>query len=506
MPTIHAILTLLDDTILSAHSKTVEVAQSLTYIPGRVLLGAVASRLYAKLSQEEQFSVFHASGVRFMDARPVVFEGGKVMPTYAVPLSYHHEKGTRLSKSVDDKSYLTNKVENFVEGRRKGVQYKQVRSLFMTESMQAVSIAKNGSLRTSLKDGQARESYLFGFDAIRKGTQFLAAIEVESEAIYAQIKDILADGIRVGRSKTAEFGRVQVELIESNQLAEASVSSRDIREVPLYFASDVAIRNRYGQPSLDLNEFAKQLGASGWVAEKTFIRTRRYSPFHGVRFRPDLERQVWTMGSVVTLCFDEMEAVSSLNERLSDGVGEYTHEGLGEVLADPTFLQLEKVGEVVPEKSVQKQEKIPVPESLTWLIQHQNQHNYDLKVEALVDDWMKQFKEQFPEHARYISKTQWGKILEISRVYSDDQALCNYLVGTSMNEQGGGFVFSGSRKLKTSWGYRVSEGADSLAELLYKCVQRHMKDRKQAVPELYSPVRMKDVVGRFAKKMRGGTR
>lgn len=58
MPTIHAILTLLDDTILSAHSKTVEVAQSLTYIPGRVLLGAVASRLYAKLSQEEQFSYF----------------------------------------------------------------------------------------------------------------------------------------------------------------------------------------------------------------------------------------------------------------------------------------------------------------------------------------------------------------------------------------------------------------------------------------------------------------
>ena len=32
------------------------------------------------------------------------------------------------------------------------------------------------------------------------------------------------------------------------------------------------------------------------LTDKTFVRSRTYTPFHGHRCRPDLERQVWTAG------------------------------------------------------------------------------------------------------------------------------------------------------------------------------------------------------------------
>ena len=66
----NVVLTLLDDTIITAKNMSTDTSPSLNYIPGRMLLGACAARLYQTLSPHDRFQVFHSGHVRFMDARP----------------------------------------------------------------------------------------------------------------------------------------------------------------------------------------------------------------------------------------------------------------------------------------------------------------------------------------------------------------------------------------------------------------------------------------------------
>ena len=67
MHTIYAVLTLKDDTILTSTNKSTEVAPSLSHIPGRQILGCVASRLYADADANDDASIIdkmHATAVQ----------------------------------------------------------------------------------------------------------------------------------------------------------------------------------------------------------------------------------------------------------------------------------------------------------------------------------------------------------------------------------------------------------------------------------------------------------
>lgn len=47
---------------------------SLDYLPGSLLLGLAASRLYAELSEDDAWTLFHSGMVRFGDGLPWVDE------------------------------------------------------------------------------------------------------------------------------------------------------------------------------------------------------------------------------------------------------------------------------------------------------------------------------------------------------------------------------------------------------------------------------------------------
>ena len=77
------------DAVLTADASSSQVHRSLEYVPGRTLLGVAASRLYADLSAEDAFTVFHSGKVRFGDGIPVLDSRSPCGPT---PLSFHREK------------------------------------------------------------------------------------------------------------------------------------------------------------------------------------------------------------------------------------------------------------------------------------------------------------------------------------------------------------------------------------------------------------------------------
>ena len=81
-------LTLLDDTIITSQNKSTETAKSLDYIPGRMILGAVAARFTDIKRTTWGLSL---GQVQFEDARPCLNNE----PFYIPLPSLHYPKGAR---------------------------------------------------------------------------------------------------------------------------------------------------------------------------------------------------------------------------------------------------------------------------------------------------------------------------------------------------------------------------------------------------------------------------
>ena len=486
-------LRLLDDIIITAKNKSTETSASLDYIPGRMILGAVASRLYSSLSKEDQFLVFHSGKVRFMDARPCAqLKNGQFEQAFPISLSFHHVKGTKKS----DNGYLTEKVINRVQPNDEK-KIKQLREGFFLDSGKYIQPKHNSSMRVSLEDGRSREGYLFGFDSLSQGTSLLFSIKTTdiSFELTQRIVKALGSQIRIGRSKTAEYGRVAVEELDSGMVAKIN-DKLDPREgeVSLFLLSDLSIRNEWGMPSLDLNDLVRALGAKSWVEEKTFVRSRSYSPFHGFRCRPDLERQVWVGGSVITITLNEGQTLQDISSQIENGLGDYCQEGLGELLLNPQCLQERRPfrGNNLP---VSLKVSEPPPPQLAWLVAHKKENFYGIDVLKKVKAWEQDFSHVFGDlFYKKISSSQWGQIRGYARVYRNENELRRVLVGAVEEKEDEGFVFSGKRKLESAWGYCKGFGQPSIGQFFHQKLYEKPSEEDEHLG-------LSDIVYAFAKHM-----
>ncbi len=499
MASVYAILTLKDDTIITATSKSTETSPSLDYIPGRQVLGCVASRLYMQLDNDAQrFDVFHGGSVRFMDAVPLHQKDGRLSTTFAMPLSFHCQKGRRYA----DRKGLLHTVQNWSTADIKPteLQFKQLRSGNWTEKGEGVQVSSRSSMRVALKEGRARDGFLFGYDAIEKGTRFLCRIDIDDEQYRQPIIQALGQEIRIGRSKTAEYGRVKVELVDIPKQP-VTMQTGTTKVVSLYFASDVAMINDVGAPSLSVEDIVQYFGAKRCLFDRTFLRTRTYSPFHGFRCRPDMERQVFVRGSVVTLAFEELQDREELRKKIENGLGLFCHEGLGSVWIDPGFLQHSKPFNRKPvAESPSNAQVIPLPERFAFLERHYAEADRHLNILAKAEEWKAALVHTFGENGmRRITSSQWGQLRSYSRNVATDEALLEQLTGFSSFEGGDfepqedtGHFFSGQRKTRKHWGFSTSIHSDSIAV----CLSRLMFTLKS---EGHLP--LTDVVYQFAKMM-----
>lgn len=342
------IIELLEDTVISATSATAGAHHSLDYIPGATLLGAAAARLYGQLGSEA-FGVFHGNAARFSDGLPLVAD----RPAWPVPLSWHEEKfnPARADSKVDGAQLINLATDQ----RPEGSQLKQLREAHVDIATGAwIKLALRLRMKTALQEGSAKEGALFGYEAIPAGSRFLATISARDEALLEQLMDVFQQGILIGRSRSAEYGRASVTLENPPALPETVDSpSSDLNF--LYLASDLCLLNRNGQPCLAPE--GEDLGIEGakLVPENSFLRTRSYAPWNAYRRHHDMERQVIARGSVLALDGDIDPA--ALQAIARDGLGLYRNQGLGRVLVNPSFVVNpqdvvgnEDVKETAPEK------------------------------------------------------------------------------------------------------------------------------------------------------------
>ena len=397
MPHIDFRIVLENDVALSQSSASVSGGRTLKYVPGAALLGAVA-RHYEELEPEMAFELFHSGRVRFGNAF-LEAEGSRALP---VPLCFHRRKknpnGPVLNLAADK--------------RPQKQQLVQVRDGYFTRGGLLASVGTSYTMRTSVEEkGRAREGFLFGMEALRAGQAFRARISADRDAALEQVQRLLVgQTIRLGRSRSAEFGKAKIEAVGPE--LQWDVSDGKAERVVILCVSDLALRDaETGAPRFEPKGADFGMAGVQLDLEHSFLCFRRYSPFNGYRRRPDLERQVIGAGSVLVFQGAEVD-VTDVRKQVSPGVGDYVRDGLGEVLIQPKFLENKTLdlGALGADEARPTRPEGPPPDELgSWLKARLAQNETQREAWELSRAWAETMRRY-----RKVPPAQWGEVRSIA--------------------------------------------------------------------------------------------
>lgn len=439
-------ITLETDVCIPSQNASFGTPRSLRYIPGRNLWGICASRAYrdasGNWSQAELFRLFQAGAVTFGDALPMVDDE----VAYAPPLSWHTVK----YPSKEDKGLILNL--SLGDGRKE-LQKQSLKVEWCTPSMRKVERVSRLSLRTSINPdtGRARDSYLFGMDAIPAGSEFVAVLEGD-QADLELVRPLLMGRARIGRSRNTEYGAAIISDHGPIPALPAVKQEASAKDLYFYCLSRVLLRDPvWGTPTLTPDP--SHFGLEGWhyVPSRSFVRTESYSNFHSQRNRPDPECHVIRPGSVLAFSTDQAVDPERVRALVGKGVGDQTAMGLGKVLVNPVWvaesheLRLTEAGNVVSTQVL-----VPGDKLGRWLksqVEREEQRNQTLQWAAAQAGDCAGWKK---------SPSQWGGLRQLARDFAakgEGKALIKQLIR---------FTTSSGRDRSSVWGDR---GLD-LAELL----------------------------------------
>lgn len=327
-------ITTIDPVIMTQSSATEGGLQTLDYITGSAILGTLASQLYAQLSEQDAWAIFHSGEVQFSPCYPVV-NNELSLP---VPASWHFAKGDEWQKEgVLQPEVISNHAgQRF--SRDEQTQYKQCRSGFINSQGALAEVKQTLVTKTALDDKQtAAKGQLFNYSAINAGQLFIGFVDANTEQLET-IKKHLSGQHSIGRSRSSEFGRVNIELIE---LTQPSARPAFTSELSVYCISDIECVDQYGLPTFTptLAELVGDAKLTGTLdAGRSFIRTSTLSRFNQKRGGFDGEQALISKGSV--LVFKDVSNTADAIEQLSEmGAGINKQQGQGWVLVNPMWQQ-----------------------------------------------------------------------------------------------------------------------------------------------------------------------
>jgi hypothetical protein len=424
MKLLHFTVTLLEDVIFSERSATEGSHATLDHLPGAAFLGYCAGRLYTSPALNP-FTLFHSGAVRFGSAYPLDNVSKPMLP---VPLCWHLEKGKNIrdlgSGEVVNLIHTDDKA--FEQWEKQGIQQKQIRNGYFSESGNFITPERLFRLKSAIdrnKMGRAADRQLFGYESLAAGSRWHFSIGVNNEVdsnVADLLKQELRESFRVGHSRTAEYGLIEVK--ETATVDEFKLSNAGSDMLLIYAMSDIALRDqKTGAPVLEpkANHF-KLPETVLFCPEKSYLRTRSYAPFNSHRRTHDLERQVIIKGSVLAFRkkggqMFSLEEIKECREKTSSGVGAYLHDGLGMVLVQPEFLEPGYTIKLVPidnkpeSSTASDQHKKSSLEN--WLEIKTSQIESERETTATVANWV----EKLVEHLDRLPKnSQWGELRNIA--------------------------------------------------------------------------------------------
>ncbi len=341
------------DIILNQKSASEGANKSLDFIPGACFLGIAASRLYSELAPADSYSLFHSGAVRYSDAQPVANIDGIDYRAIRIPASMFYEKG----KSVADACYIHHHYNR--NDDRNPPQLKQCRAGFYAfpEGGKATEVKSNTSYAIkSAYDTEKRRSEdakMFGYESLCPGTDLCFSVDFDdcvSQELRRKVVESLVGLRRVGRSRSAQYGQVEIEVKPFEQTKSSCNGTmiresgekgmaKDAKEIKkaqvLYAESRLIFFNAEGQPTFQPT--ADQLGLpAGSVIrwDMSQVRTFQYSPWNYKRQCYDADRCGIEKGSVIVV-----ETDANISDAPSV-VGNFRAEGFGHVIFNPAFLNV----------------------------------------------------------------------------------------------------------------------------------------------------------------------
>ncbi len=397
---------LLSEVVLQQTTATEGFQDGLDYIPGVKFLGIAAKKLYDE-KDNNTLDFFHNGKVQFGNAYPQAKCCDK--PSVPVPFSWFKPKLEESLKGIFVRGSYEETKET--KDQEKEKQPKQMRSGYIADG-KLVKIDQGFSLKSAYdrKKRRSAEGRMYGYSSLPKDTLWQFTVRSEGKEYLEQVKSVLEGTHTIGRSRTAQYGLIEVSFLKEEEYQPRTIEAG---EVWIYAKSDCAFFDKYGNPTFKPEH--EQLGlpkGSKIQWDKSQIRTREYSVWNGKRNILDPRRSVISKGSA-WVCKVEQ---SFSSETVELGVGSFQAEGLGQLLVNPDFLEVEggkgELKKKVKQEALAKyQESTEVAEPdktrlLEWLDQVSNTKisSEDIRQEA--DTFLKENEGLF----KTISKSQWGHI------------------------------------------------------------------------------------------------
>lgn len=426
MKTIKFKCLLLSDVVLNTSAATEGKQTCLDFIPGNNFLGIVAAN-YNCFSKEEQLEIFHSSHVRFGDAHPS--NKNTNIRALHIPATLFYPKG----KYVWDECYAFqnyNRKEDFsCQGKPK--QLKQCRNgyyVFQNGKGEPISTAKNFAIKSAYDrtKRRAKDNQMYGYESLPQGLSFLFDVEIENICIADKISNALIGKHHIGRSRTAQYGLVEIEATKYDDVPSRQELTETIngKRVAVYADSRLIFLNNAGQPTF--RPTAKQLGLDGEIDwEISQVRTFQHAPWNGKRQTRDTDRCGIEKGSVF---FVKSETVPSTSQY----VGYYNNEGFGRVIYNPEFLiskgengkSYYQLLKSKADKSTNRSTKLEGSPLLDYIASSKKYTEEKDYITEKVNDFVDLHKNRFKGES---FASQWGRIRKIAMTYPTKHGILNEL-------------------------------------------------------------------------------
>lgn len=329
---------LLSNVILQGQSTVGQLQRSIDFIPGNTFLGIMA-RKYDSYSKEQQMNLFHNGTVRYGDAHPVAC-GGSIR-SLKIPASLYYPKLKGMEGGLFIHHIYNRGMDKEDDGRPQ--QLKQCRNGFYVfdvskNEMSLVDLDKTLSLKSAYdRERRASEdNKMYIYESLKTGAEFLFEVDFDDEALRGIIVDGLTGSHFIGRSRTAQFGHIEItdceyQDIPSNSMTEGAEHVTVYADGRLIFLDD--------HYATTLRPTSEQLGIKGGEIDwsKSQIRTFQYAPWNGKRQAYDTDRCGIEKGSVFVV-----KSNGHQYDLTSTYIGSYQNEGFGKVIYNPDFLQYDQ--------------------------------------------------------------------------------------------------------------------------------------------------------------------
>ena len=477
------------DIVLHASSNTEGKIEKLDYIPGSNFLGMVAR--YYQDFKTDAFEVFHSGAVRFGDGH--IVENNE--RTLAMPFSFYAYKGVSFEDAQKDASEIKN-IGLFVHHRltqadyddaiTKNTQLKQQRAGYFTSSGKVSKLEHSYRQKSAYdkKKRRSKESQMFGYHALPAGTQWAFSVTLDSDKHQVKIIEYLEGKKRLGKSKSAEYGLVNIRFVKEEPIALSPITPDTIDDkkyLYLYAKSRLVLTDDYG-----VNSYTPNIASLGFKKEdnvkidwdKSQIRTSRYTPYVGSRRNFDPERLVIDKGSVVVIDVTQGFDENTFAQRMQKPLGLYISEGHGEVLVNPEWLLKKEVtftDASSKKDNNNKKDASDYSSALnTWLGTQREASQKESELLEAVNTFI-------DNNDVKDKKAQWGQIRSLCRQAKDTDALHDSLFSTNeVNGHPKGFLRHGRG---------LDKWSDKLISNLEKEKNIYKEDYKQFVTllSIYAP-------------------